>query len=115
MTVSEILRSGQPLQVDLLTEFPLDTNPSTWVKAYWPGYETAYGFPDISKSTDNAIGGTIDCQFFVDPIRVGFVVAVGVTFQGQWLFTGKVVPDLSKLVGNSPFRIEFVVQPWEGS
>jgi len=115
MNVSEILRSGQPLQIDLLTEFPLETDPQTWTKASWEGYVSAWGFPNISKETGDAIGGTIDCQFFVDPIRVGFVVALGVTFQGKFLFTGRMPANISKLSGLSDFRVEFAVQPWEGS
>lgn len=111
--ISEILLSGNPVKVDLLTEFPLDSDPSTWKKPTWTGYDSAWSFPALTSRSDNSWLGVLQCQFRVDPAVFANVVAVGVTYDGQNLFVGNFRPTIGAIPSTVDVKVEFVIQPWE--
>lgn len=113
MKISDFLKSGSPVQVDLLTEFPLDSNPSTWTKPDWPDYSPAWSFPRITAISENSLAGQLPCQFHIDRSRITSIVAVGVIHEGKNLFVGNFRPPIEHPSSFADVLIDFVIQPWE--
>lgn len=112
MTCIEVMTSGMPVKIQLLKEFPLSTEPSTWVKV--DGAEV-YGWPEDSSKSGNAVGGTIDCQFRLTDEQKAEANAFVITFQNQFVMAGILQKDIgSPFEADSFIRINWIAQPWEG-
>lgn len=106
MTATEILLSGNALQVDLLTEVPDSTLPANWKIASWPGYQPLVNTPVIAQNQ----GGTLTGYIFGPLLPLGQVAeAAVVSFAGQAVMFALIEPVAVPL---GLLTISFVVQPW---
>ncbi len=114
-TVANFLQSRQPVQIDLLTEFPLNTDPSTWKIVSWEGYKPGVSIPQVTFAFDQMVGGYCDCYFFLDQSKIAQIQAVGITFGGQYVFHGNFQQTILDAGFIHKMRVGFLCQPWYGT
>jgi hypothetical protein len=112
--VSDVLRSGVTVQVDLLTHFPDSADPTTWTKPTYFSYRTAncIPIPDVSVST--SLGGRIEATFDAVTVQYPLVVAFGVTHMGKCLFFGHMSHYRVNVDNPNKVIIRWFCEPWEG-
>jgi hypothetical protein len=109
---SEIIRSGANLRIDLLTEYPSSTDPSTWITANWEGYYPQYDIPILSHDDENGIIGKIFGSFNGSLEDFSRVQAIGVQFDGKVIFVAEFEPP-QKGGSFMPLEVRFVLQLWQ--
>lgn len=90
MTVSEILASGIPVQVDLLTALPDGNDPATWQICSWPSYAQQSVTPQVKSNDANGSLFAIVASFIVALGAQNSVAAFGVSYQGVGIAVGPV-------------------------
>ena len=113
--VSDVLRSGVSVQVDLLTEFPDSSDPTTWVKPIYHSYRTANVIPTPNNSIQDALSGLLEAVFDAPAVQFPPVVAFGVTHNGSCLFFGRMADYSVGADDQNKVVIKWLCQPWEGS
>lgn len=110
MKVSEVITSRVPLQVDLLTVLPTTTDPATWVKPTWPGYQPSMSIPDV-RYHDQGIIGKLSCSFDCPPGKQLDAVAFGVSLDGLCVLFGPFFSGLLALPIRIQAEINFTITP----
>lgn len=96
-TVSEILASGNPVQVDLLTALPDGNDPATWQVCSWASYASQMVTPTIKSNTADGSIFEIVAAFIVALGQQQNVLAFGVSYQGIGIAVGPVNVPLAAL------------------
>lgn len=110
----EFVAACPQCRVDLLSEVPVSTDPTTWITQSVPGYEPGY-----TKLQATSVGGSNNGLFFSARIMVTppqgqsyFVVAVGISVGAQCI--GVVILDAPVIVAGStptPVCVEGQLNP----
>lgn len=111
MLISDILTSGAPLQVDLLTALPESSDVNTWERAPFADGTTWSAVPFIDSNNELVIG---NLTFGILPrlSSPAVIVAFGIRFQGQTVFVGACSPFY--LADGFPcvFKVTFFTYQW---
>lgn len=111
MLISDVLTSGAPLQVDLLTALPDSSDPSTWQRPNYSSGEAPTGIPIISSAPPLLLG-TLNVDILPRLVAPCVIVAFGVSWQGNCLLIG---PCSSFYLADGlphVFQCSFVVYQW---
>lgn len=111
MSISDILASGMPVQLELLTDLPESSDPLTWPRVPFADGSSFSAIPVVDLTGPGAVG-RIEFSLVPKLAAPVTVSAFGIRFQGQTLFVGPCGPFY--LTGGFPvlFRASFVVYPW---
>ena len=112
MRVSDVLKSGFPLTVELLTEVPASNDPLTWSRVPLLNAQTVTGVPTIQNTSDNLLC-EMDVYFDVEVAFASTCNCVGITWQGNCIAVAVATPQY--LAGRMQFglNLQFQVGPWE--
>lgn len=111
MTTYDLVDSGQVLTMSLLTDLPSTTDPSHWPYLTVRHYAPQQAIPVIFSRLAEQIVGFMSTVFPQIGYAADQVKAVGVTFQGQYVFFAPVPAPL--IAGEDlPISVSFVIQHW---
>ena len=111
-SIAQILLARTQLRMDMLLEYPLSSDPSTWSYASWVGYSSLLIRPILLYNTDGIIG-YFKGQFTLGPRGTVDVRAVGFQFAGATVFLAEFVQPSRPLGLTADLRVDFICQPWE--
>lgn len=111
MTIAQILTSGMPVQIELLTDLPDNVDPATWSRPAWFNYKVVTGIPIITVPSPSVVG-TVSADFDVQLNETAIVRAFGIRYQGTGIFCGATSPFQINNGDKFGFTVTFFLSPW---